>query len=142
MNNTVLYRLCFAVLSALFTLSTSAKEPAAFKDGKWVDLFNKLDLDGWEVIDYAGHAETKVEKEEMIINFGEELTGVRYTNEILTMMGTPKEIPEGAPTTVRFVGQHPTGGDLWVDTNGDQYRFTPGPDDESIPEDTGPEAVN
>ena len=62
-----------------FTLATGwAAEPS-----DWKPLFNGKNLDGWQVNDFAGAGEVKVEDGKIVINSGVALTGLRRTNDIL-----------------------------------------------------------
>ncbi|MEM9479998.1 MAG: family 16 glycoside hydrolase [Verrucomicrobiota bacterium] len=56
---------------------TAKKEKAK----EWKELFDGKSLKDWEVIDYPGHAEAKVEDGELIIEKGVQLSGVRYTGD-------------------------------------------------------------
>jgi hypothetical protein len=44
-------------------------------------LFNGVSLDGWEVIDYAGHAEISLADSCVIIGAGREITGIRWAGD-------------------------------------------------------------
>lgn len=64
-----------------------AKPTAAEKKDKtispeegWVDLFDGKTLKGWQPTDFAGHGEVKVEGDRIILEMGNDLTGITYTN--------------------------------------------------------------
>lgn len=80
-------------LSALLT-RTSAKDvappqpapttgpttgPTTAPAAGWRSLFDGKSLTGWEATEFAGHGEPKVEDGNLVIPFGEALTGVTYT---------------------------------------------------------------
>lgn len=52
-----------------------------------VRLFNGRDLSGWEIADYAGHGEARVENGQLIIESGVGLTGVTWTNQVPATVG-------------------------------------------------------
>lgn len=56
-----------------------ATQPAA---GAWRSLFDGKSLKGWDVSDYAGHGEPRVEDGAIVLPFGELLTGVTYTGDV------------------------------------------------------------
>jgi hypothetical protein len=49
----------------------------------WTSLFDGKTLQGWKVTDFPGHAEPRVEKGELILHFGSDMTGVTCTREQL-----------------------------------------------------------
>lgn len=66
-----------------------ATEPGTSKDptnpaetSRWQTLFDGRTLDGWKVINYAGHGEVKVEEGAIRLGSGIMLTGVTYTNTL------------------------------------------------------------
>lgn len=52
---------------------------------KWISLFNGKNLDGWKVPEFGGEGEVHVEKGNLILEMGVDLTGVTITD--------PKKIP-------------------------------------------------
>ncbi|HSH93337.1 MAG TPA: DUF1080 domain-containing protein [Roseimicrobium sp.] len=64
------------------TKPTATPEPAA-DTGK--PLFDGKTLAGWKPTGYAGGGEVKVEKGELLIDQGETLSGVTFTNAVLRM---------------------------------------------------------
>jgi type 1 glutamine amidotransferase len=55
----------------------------AARAGEWKSLFNGENLGGWQVVDYGGAGEVKVENEQIVIGMGVALSGVRRTNDLL-----------------------------------------------------------
>jgi hypothetical protein len=58
-------------------------EPAPSKD--WQSLFDGRTLAGWEITDFAGHGEVRVENDQIVMEMGVALTGIRYTNTVPRM---------------------------------------------------------
>jgi hypothetical protein len=50
--------------------------------GRWQTLFDGRTLDGWKIVNYAGHGEVKVEEGAIRLGSGIMLTGVTYTNTL------------------------------------------------------------
>ena len=85
---------CAALALSALLPQTSAKEaappqpapatrpataPSTAPAAGWRTLFDGKTLAGWESTDFAGHGEPKVEDGNLVIPFGEALTGVTYT---------------------------------------------------------------
>ncbi len=69
-------------LSCLFCLSCMFSSEIAGDDPSWRHLFDGKTLKGWEVVgdnDFPGRGQIKVEKGNLVIGTGAEMTGVRYT---------------------------------------------------------------
>lgn len=64
-------------------LATALMLAATAGAAEWKTLFNGENLDGWQVIDYGGAGEVKVENGELKIGAGVALTGVKRTNDLL-----------------------------------------------------------
>ncbi len=85
-HHLILIGILCAALGGCGSGSKNAKEETApsetdEKETKpaWKSLFDGKSLDGWEVIDYAGHGPTEVKDGVLVISQGELLSGVRYT---------------------------------------------------------------
>ena len=52
---------------------------------KWESLFDGKTLGKWKVSDFAGHATPEVQNGNLILPFGDTLTGVTYTGEVPKM---------------------------------------------------------
>lgn len=92
--------ICFVRwLCALALASTAVRAADEWKVGEWKSLFNGRDLSGWEVVDYAGAGEVKVEDGELVLNTGVALTGIRRTN------GFPRTNYEILVTATKKQGQ-------------------------------------
>ena len=64
-------------------LRTAALEPSSRPDGEgWVPLFDGKTLSGWDITDFAGHGEVAVQNTLMVLNMGDPLTGVNWTNRL------------------------------------------------------------
>lgn len=59
--------------------------PAPAPSKEWRSLFDGRSLAGWEITDFAGHGEVRVEDEQIILEMGVALTGIRYTNAVPRM---------------------------------------------------------
>ncbi len=81
------------LLVSLAALSATAAEPSgktkakAGKDSGVLHLFNGKDLDGWRLSDFAAQGGAEVDKDfeggpALIVNLGEVLSGVTYTNPV------------------------------------------------------------
>ena len=68
----------FALVLALSVGIAFAAEPAP-----WKSVFNGKNLEGWEVNDFAGAGEVKVEDGKIVIHGGVALSGLRRTNDLL-----------------------------------------------------------
>jgi hypothetical protein len=67
-------------------LRTAALQPAPRADGEgWVPLFDGKTLSGWEATDFGGHGEVAVQNTLMLLNMGDPLTGVNWTNRLPKM---------------------------------------------------------
>lgn len=52
---------------------------------EWQALFDGKSLTGWKLTDFGGHGEVKVENGSIILEEGNDITGVNYTGEIPKM---------------------------------------------------------
>lgn len=76
------------ILNAAEVKPDKPAQPAAIeKKGKvispdegWVDLFDGKTLKGWQPTDFAGHGEVKVEDGKILLEMGNDLTGITFTN--------------------------------------------------------------
>ena len=59
--------------------------PAKAADSAWVPIFDGKTLDGWKLTKFSGQGEVTVEDGRMILNQGNDLTGVNYAKEIPRM---------------------------------------------------------
>ena len=67
-------------------LQSAALEPSPGLDGDgWVSLFDGRTLAGWSETDFAGHGEVAVRNTLMLLNMGDPLTGVTWTNRLAKM---------------------------------------------------------
>lgn len=57
-------------------------------DTAWVDLFDGKSLQGWEIIDYAGHSGITVKDKKIVIAQGEILAGIKVTDKIAKTIPT------------------------------------------------------
>lgn len=79
---------CFlAVATAGLALADEPGQPAA---GRTIRLFDGRSLDGWKVSDFAGGGEVKVENGQLILGFGEFLTGVVWDTKAA---GKDRQLP-------------------------------------------------
>ncbi len=51
-------------------------------DAAWKSLFDGQTLKGWQITDFAGHGEVKVEDGQIVLEMGVALTGIKWTNEV------------------------------------------------------------
>lgn len=58
------------------------RDQLAGKIGKWESAFNSKDLTGWMIPNFAGAGEVLVEKKDLVIEMGESLSGLTYTNDV------------------------------------------------------------
>lgn len=90
---TRLQSLATFVLLTLLTLlpasSRSAEPPVAAGE---VILFGGEDLTGWEITDFAGHGEVRVEEGKLMLDMGAGLTGVKWTNAVPARMNYELEL--------------------------------------------------
>jgi type 1 glutamine amidotransferase len=73
---------CWRWLVGLFSFALTIS-PAVAQSLEWKSLFNGRNLQGWQVNDFAGAGEVKVEEGRIVIGSGVALTGIRRTNDIL-----------------------------------------------------------
>lgn len=59
------------------TATTTIQEPG------WIKLFDGKTLYGWKETDFLGHNEVLIEDGKILIQFGNDMTGITYTNEVL-----------------------------------------------------------
>lgn len=81
----VLFAAACLFLPVVRGVSAGAAEKAEsgkLAPGEEMTLFNGKDLKGWEVCNYAGHGDVKVEDGRLILEMGAGLTGVRWTNTV------------------------------------------------------------
>ena len=69
-------------VSSLAAFSACAAEPPP---AEWLPLFDGKSLTGWKLTDFGGHGEVKVEDSSIILEAGNDITGVNYTGEIPKM---------------------------------------------------------
>jgi type 1 glutamine amidotransferase len=69
-------KLLIIITAAFFTLSASAATP-------WKPLFNGKDIKDWQIDNFAGGGEIKVEDGKIMIGTGVALTGIKRTNDLL-----------------------------------------------------------
>ena len=50
--------------------------------GEWQNLFDGKSLEGWQITDFAGHGDVKVENGRLMMHSGVMLTGVSWTNTL------------------------------------------------------------
>jgi len=67
---------------ALAPLSCLRAADAAPAVNDWKQLFDGKTLTGWKSTDFGGHGEVKVENGSIVLEAGNDLTGVNYTGEI------------------------------------------------------------
>ena len=75
--------LSFVATTGLMTLRADEKKPDTKKSddkakGKELKLFNGKNLDGWKSSAFGGDGEISVEDEQLILDFGNDLTGVTW----------------------------------------------------------------
>jgi hypothetical protein len=58
----------------------AAQPPAPFEGAGWKSLFDGHSLAGWAVTDFAGHGSVECEDGLVVIDMGDSLSGVNYTN--------------------------------------------------------------
>ncbi|MBI2925963.1 MAG: DUF1080 domain-containing protein [Verrucomicrobia bacterium] len=51
-------------------------------DAAWKSIFDGHTLKGWQITDFAGHGEVKVEDGRIVLEMGVALTGIKWTNEV------------------------------------------------------------
>lgn len=68
-------------LSPIFATAWAA-EPAASQVTK---LFDGKSLDGWKITNFGGEGEVRVEKGEIHLDIGSDMTGITYTKAVPTM---------------------------------------------------------
>ncbi len=66
-------------------LAAAAKPSAAWEGTGWKSLFDGQTLKGWQVTDFAGHGAVDCEAGLMVIEAGDALSGVNWTNEVPKM---------------------------------------------------------
>jgi hypothetical protein len=59
------------------TATTTINEPG------WIKLFDGKTLSGWKEADMVGHNDVLVEDGHILIQFGNDMTGIVYTNEVI-----------------------------------------------------------
>jgi hypothetical protein len=67
-------------------LQKAALLPSTQPEGEgWVPIFDGKTLSGWSVTDFAGHGEATVQDTLLLLNMGDPLTGVTWTNRLAKM---------------------------------------------------------
>src|ERR1700728_945396 len=64
-----------------FLQEAAARPSAPFEGSEWKSLFDGSDLAGWRVTDFAGHGKVECESGLLVIESGDMLSGVNWTNE-------------------------------------------------------------
>jgi hypothetical protein len=64
-----------------------ASKPAAGIEAEkgWVSLFDGKTLKGWKVTEFAGHNEVRVDNGQIILEMGDYMTGITWTNDLPRM---------------------------------------------------------
>ena len=86
-----------AVPKLLEQLAALMQPPAAAEE-KWMPLLDGKSLAGWKETDFAGHGEVAVKDGQIILDAGNDLTGVNYTGEL------PKDDYEVSLEAMRIAG--------------------------------------
>ncbi len=80
----VLAAFCFGLAATSHALPLPAESVAppagGDSDAKWQSLFNGKNLQGWTVTDFAGRGEVSVTNGMMVLEMGDVLTGVNWTD--------------------------------------------------------------
>jgi hypothetical protein len=63
----------------------SDKASLPFEGEGWKAMFDGQTLAGWKQTPFAGHGETELESNAIILNMGDPFTGINYTNEFPKM---------------------------------------------------------
>jgi Domain of Unknown Function (DUF1080) len=63
-----------------FLEEAAARSSAPFEGSGWKSLFDGRDLAGWRVTDFAGHEKVECESGLLVIEAGDMLSGVNWTN--------------------------------------------------------------
>ncbi len=67
-------------------LQTAAAQPSTRPEGEgWVPIFDGRSLDGWAITDFAGHGAVSVRDGILLLNMGDPLTGINWTNRLAKM---------------------------------------------------------
>jgi len=67
-------------------LQKAALLPSTQPEGEgWVPIFDGKTLSGWSVTDFAGHGEATVQDTLLLLNMGDPLTGINWTNRLAKM---------------------------------------------------------
>lgn len=82
----------------LFLQKAGAKPSAPFEGTGWKSLFDGKSLKGWQITDFSGHGAAKCESGLLVIESGDSLSGVNWTN------GVPKTNYEVALDAMRVEG--------------------------------------
>ena len=71
------------LIAGIFVVVARAADPGPTTRpaGNWQSLFDGKTLGKWKVSDFAGHGEPEVEDGNLVLPFGEALTGVTYTGD-------------------------------------------------------------
>jgi hypothetical protein len=68
------------------TLHAAAAQPSQPFEGEgWVPFFDGKTLTGWRETDFAGHGEVESESGLLILNAGDPMTGINWTNRVPKM---------------------------------------------------------
>jgi hypothetical protein len=93
LSRPVLVSCCFALLSLtqihLFSLNVAEanEPPAAHKEEtrKWTMLFDGKTMTNWTVPKFGGDGDVTIEKEQLILDPGNPITGITYTGKLPTV---------------------------------------------------------
>jgi hypothetical protein len=67
-------------------LRAAAAQPShPFEGEGWVSFFDGKTLTGWRETDFAGHGEVECESGLIVLNMGDPLTGINWTNRVPNM---------------------------------------------------------
>lgn len=65
------------------TLKAAASKPSDPFDGEgWVSFFDGKSLTGWQETDFAGRGQAEVESGLIVLNTGDPMTGINWTNRV------------------------------------------------------------
>lgn len=77
---------CLTVLILHAVCTRAGDNPATTRPAEhWQNLFDGKTLGKWQVSDFAGHGDPRVEDQTLVLPFGEMLTGVTYSGEVPKM---------------------------------------------------------
>ncbi|MCL5097907.1 MAG: DUF1080 domain-containing protein [Candidatus Omnitrophica bacterium] len=67
------------------TAGNTNETASAQNEAGWKSLFDGRTLYGWKSTDFAGHGEVKIEKGQILLEMGSDMTGVTWTNPVVKM---------------------------------------------------------